>query len=253
MSDRLDNWDEIAAYLRVHSRTAQRYAETRGLPIRRLPGDGPKPRVFAYRSELDKWLQAGSEPSHLAGQPFETQLVGKFESLSAAAKLYRRNFRVRFVLKRAGRGVSARIETDYEIVNKSKERQLYEQEVTMDDCERGYVETLQVAIDEKPIYLLRNPDPTEIHRGYVSFKGRPLEIEPQSIGRRYTGRAVWVIQRQETDFWYLHVGIPTFRVYVETVAPPDFDITPPFSAENLMTKSEHLDITWRPKLRPRDQ
>ena len=59
--DRLDGWKEIAAYLEVAERTAQRM-EGIGLPVRRLhvPMAGrDKQRVYAYRSELDAWLQAG--------------------------------------------------------------------------------------------------------------------------------------------------------------------------------------------------
>ena len=53
---RLDSWKEIAAYLGRDIRTVIRWEERRGLPVYRLPG-GPRPRVFAYPDELDRWLE----------------------------------------------------------------------------------------------------------------------------------------------------------------------------------------------------
>ncbi|HEV2424839.1 MAG TPA: tetratricopeptide repeat protein [Terriglobia bacterium] len=50
--DRLDTWGEIATYLKVDQRTAQRWEETAKLPVNRLQG-----RVYAYRSELDAWIR----------------------------------------------------------------------------------------------------------------------------------------------------------------------------------------------------
>jgi tetratricopeptide (TPR) repeat protein len=49
----LTGWKEIAAYLRVSVRTAQAFEKTRGLPVRRGPGQkGP---VFAAPDALKKW------------------------------------------------------------------------------------------------------------------------------------------------------------------------------------------------------
>ena len=60
MSERLDSWKDIAAYLGRDIRTAQRWSLTRRLPVRRVPG-GEKPRVFAWKSEIDGWLRADGE------------------------------------------------------------------------------------------------------------------------------------------------------------------------------------------------
>ena len=60
MEERLNSWKAIAAYLGREVRTAQRWAQSRGLPVHRLPG-GARPRVFALKSEIDDWLGA-SEP-----------------------------------------------------------------------------------------------------------------------------------------------------------------------------------------------
>jgi TolB-like protein len=52
--DRLESWKEIAEYLHRDVRTVQRWEESKGLPVRRLPG-GERSRIFALRSELDAW------------------------------------------------------------------------------------------------------------------------------------------------------------------------------------------------------
>lgn len=55
--DRLDSWKEIAAYIGRDIRTAMRWEKERGLPVHRVPGDGARQPVFAYKLELDKWLK----------------------------------------------------------------------------------------------------------------------------------------------------------------------------------------------------
>ncbi|MFQ5721291.1 MAG: FG-GAP repeat domain-containing protein [Candidatus Aminicenantales bacterium] len=52
----LDSWKEIANYLKRDVRTCQRWEKHFGLPIHRLE-DAPKSRVFAYKEEIDKWLE----------------------------------------------------------------------------------------------------------------------------------------------------------------------------------------------------
>ncbi len=52
----LDSWKEIAQYLKRDIRTCQRWEKHFGLPIHRLEAS-PKSRVFAYKEEIDKWLQ----------------------------------------------------------------------------------------------------------------------------------------------------------------------------------------------------
>jgi hypothetical protein len=46
-------WSEIAGYLHISVREAQYRAKSEGLPVRR--GAGKKPRVWAFRAELDTW------------------------------------------------------------------------------------------------------------------------------------------------------------------------------------------------------
>lgn len=62
--DRLDSWKEIAAYLNRDVRTVQRWEETGGLPVyrhseARVRGSA----VYAYKSELEKWLRQSAPPS----------------------------------------------------------------------------------------------------------------------------------------------------------------------------------------------
>jgi tetratricopeptide (TPR) repeat protein len=52
----LDSWKEIAQHLNRTVRTCQKWEQTYDLPVHRFDGT-PKARVFAYREELDHWLE----------------------------------------------------------------------------------------------------------------------------------------------------------------------------------------------------
>ena len=52
----LESWKEISAYLNRNIRTCQYWENKYALPIHRLE-DSPKARVFAYKKELDRWLE----------------------------------------------------------------------------------------------------------------------------------------------------------------------------------------------------
>src|SRR5215510_4188754 len=54
--DRLDSWKEIAAYLRRGERTVRRWEQTEALPVHRHPHQ-KQASVYAFRAELDAWLQ----------------------------------------------------------------------------------------------------------------------------------------------------------------------------------------------------
>ncbi|MGC1686207.1 MAG: helix-turn-helix domain-containing protein [Candidatus Acidiferrales bacterium] len=58
---RFDSWKEISGYLRVDIRTARRWAQERGLPVHRIPGEGRR-AVYAYASEIDEWLRSDNRP-----------------------------------------------------------------------------------------------------------------------------------------------------------------------------------------------
>ena len=51
-----DSWKEIAVYLKRSVTTCQRFEREFGLPIHRL-ADTPKARVFAYKEEIDRWIE----------------------------------------------------------------------------------------------------------------------------------------------------------------------------------------------------
>jgi serine/threonine-protein kinase len=66
-SEVLQSWKDVSRYLNSDIRTLQRWERTRGLPIRRMPG-GTKPRVYAIKSELDRWRRSGG--LHIASEAF---------------------------------------------------------------------------------------------------------------------------------------------------------------------------------------
>jgi len=56
IADVLDSWKEIAAYLNRDVRTVMRWEQSRGLPVRRLPGGSA---VHALKSEVEAWRRSG--------------------------------------------------------------------------------------------------------------------------------------------------------------------------------------------------
>ena len=56
-AERLDSWKQIAAYLKRDGSTVRRWEEE-GLPDHRQPHK-KKASVFAYKSEIDRWLNNG--------------------------------------------------------------------------------------------------------------------------------------------------------------------------------------------------
>src|ERR1017187_5961395 len=54
--ERLSSWKEISQFLDCSDKTARRWEVHRNLPVHRIPG-GAKSSVYAYRDELQKWLE----------------------------------------------------------------------------------------------------------------------------------------------------------------------------------------------------
>jgi len=54
-NDILDSWKEISEYLNKKPRTCARWEKKLGLPVHRLDTLSPRSKVFAYKSEIDKW------------------------------------------------------------------------------------------------------------------------------------------------------------------------------------------------------
>jgi transcriptional activator of cad operon len=59
MTERLEGWKMIAAYLKRDVRTVQRWEQTNGLPIHRQPR-AQRALPFAYSGELDDWWKRGA-------------------------------------------------------------------------------------------------------------------------------------------------------------------------------------------------
>ena len=55
-NSKLSSWKEIADYLKIRVRTAQRWEKDLDLPVRRVSGS-PGTYVYAYKEELDRWLE----------------------------------------------------------------------------------------------------------------------------------------------------------------------------------------------------
>src|SRR5215813_14647812 len=60
LTDRLDSWKEIAAYLRRDVRTVQRWEKREGLPVHRHQHE-KLGSVYGYKSQLDAWRRNGHE------------------------------------------------------------------------------------------------------------------------------------------------------------------------------------------------
>jgi len=61
--DILNSWKEISNYLDRNTRTCLRWEAELGLPVHRIDKDSSRSKVFAYKSEIDRWLKekAGSK------------------------------------------------------------------------------------------------------------------------------------------------------------------------------------------------
>jgi len=56
-SEILDSWKDIARYLERDIKTCYRWEKELGLPIHRIDDTSSRSNVFAYKSEIDQWLQ----------------------------------------------------------------------------------------------------------------------------------------------------------------------------------------------------
>lgn len=88
----LQGWKEIAAYLERDVRTAQRWEEGVGLPVRRHGGSSGS--VYAYPSEIEQWrtsqptkptAQAQPPTERLSGRRFVPALVIGIAAVAALA------------------------------------------------------------------------------------------------------------------------------------------------------------------------
>ena len=77
----LQSWKEIAAYLERDVRTARRWEQLDGLPVRRRHA-GPRSSVYAYPSEIEAW-RARREPR--AARPPDVSRWKRYSSVLAVA------------------------------------------------------------------------------------------------------------------------------------------------------------------------
>ena len=84
-AEELRGWKEIAGYLGVDVRTAQRYEQEGALPVKRLEG-GARGRVYAAVADIEQWKQASTQT-----QPWWNRVDGLrrafFAACAAAAVL----------------------------------------------------------------------------------------------------------------------------------------------------------------------
>jgi len=80
----LESWKEISAYLSRNIRTCQYWEKKHALPIHRLE-DSPKARVFAYKNELDRWLEETLCEGELAQKSIFITFLQKNKILSIFA------------------------------------------------------------------------------------------------------------------------------------------------------------------------
>jgi len=77
----LKSWKEIANYLSVSVRTAQRWKQERGLPVRQ-PGTQQRSAVLALAAELDRWLlQPSAEDAKAAAEEVELSDINATDML----------------------------------------------------------------------------------------------------------------------------------------------------------------------------
>ena len=70
---RLDSWKKIAVYLKRDVTTVQRWEKREGMPVHRQLHD-KMGSVYAFRPELDTWMQSRSEPNLLSGTEHASDL-----------------------------------------------------------------------------------------------------------------------------------------------------------------------------------
>ena len=65
---RFSSWKEIAKFLNCCEKTARRWEIQRQLPVRRVPG-GIKSSVYAFREDLEKWLEGNQIEDSVVSSP----------------------------------------------------------------------------------------------------------------------------------------------------------------------------------------
>lgn len=82
--EKLSSWKEIASFLGVTVKTAQRWEKLRGLPVQRIPG-GVKGGVYAIRSDIESWLDRGGAEESTADKAQSAQVTARRRLLWAGS------------------------------------------------------------------------------------------------------------------------------------------------------------------------
>ncbi len=112
----LKSWKEVASYLGVGIRTAQRWKDERGLPIRQPSGAKRSSAVLAVPDEVDRWLAQSSDTL-----PQQKPEPAALRRVNVTDTLWRRNARPR----QLEREVEALIEVGRSIALHDRRNVLY--------------------------------------------------------------------------------------------------------------------------------
>jgi hypothetical protein len=101
----LTSWKEIARYLGKGVRTAQRWEQHLGLPVRRPIGASQKSAVLLHREEVDVWLT-----TRFSARPIEgVETSKKYVPLSAARSVLQESVRKASELRMAQHALTLQI------------------------------------------------------------------------------------------------------------------------------------------------
>jgi hypothetical protein len=92
MTQLLNSWKEIAAYLGRGVRTAQRWERDLSLPVRR-PRGKDRSAVIAFTDELDQWIKRTSNNSPRTNTKL-SDVIAESKQLQANAKVLEQNMQL---------------------------------------------------------------------------------------------------------------------------------------------------------------
>jgi len=87
--DRIESWGEIAAYLKRDVTTVQRWEQKSGLPVHRMVVGRGRPSVYAYPSEIDRWLASASLTESGSTRPLPPGLADESLTESRPGRIQR--------------------------------------------------------------------------------------------------------------------------------------------------------------------
>jgi hypothetical protein len=101
----LTSWKEIARYLGKGVRTAQRWEQHLGLPVRRPIGASQKSAVLLHREEVDVWLTTRFSARSIE----DVEAIKKPAALSATRSVLRESMRRASELRKAQHALTLQI------------------------------------------------------------------------------------------------------------------------------------------------